>query len=102
MHLGVSTDVSEQCSSSWGSSDLETCVAHTVKLFRGSQIDPFPPCDDNILSSVFLFLFLGLVNIFAYCTDKLGQSDNSQTGLEFPFAHVLGGGEARLLLTIFK
>lgn len=73
-----------------------------LKSLEYNKLIPLPSCDDNTLTSTFLFLFLGLVNILAYCTDKLGQSDNSQTGLEFPFAHVLGGGEARFLLTIFK
>lgn len=77
-------------------------VLISLESLEYNKLIPFPPCDDNTLSSIFLFLFLGLVNILAYCTDKLGQKDNSQTSLEFPFAHVLRGGEARLLLTILK
>lgn len=77
-------------------------VLISLESLEYDKLIPFPSCDDNTLSSIFLFLFLELVNIPAYCTDKLGQSDNSQTSLESPFARVLRGGEARLLLTMLK
>lgn len=67
-----------------------------------NKLISFPSWDDNTLSSSLLFLFLGLVTILADCTDKLGQSGNSQTCLGFPFAHALRWWRSQTSFDHFK